>query len=288
MKSKKLRKFLHCKQACRTRLTERLPCQPARGTERGFPHRAGRVGLHPYRARCGDRMRVGRADSTACWWPGQSETQGPSCQTPGSRVELGCGIGLKRPQTGGCVLGNTPTDSSTPCCKEGPRCTMMPNLQMKTVRLPRWQACPRSHGREAVRASAGCRQGLHTALRGSITPPESAGPEGTGPEGSGWLSWPWGVWFALVWAHLFSSACKSKLLPTARQAAGPSTGHFVDAYCWLDLPVGQVERMGVHTPEVTAPSIVTKDSCLGSWYRSPWAGSSARSSWLFWPLCTPV
>ena len=40
----------------------------------------------------------------------------------------------------------------------------------------------------------------------------------------------------------------------------------MDAYCWLDLPVGQVERMGVHTPEVTAPSIVTEDSFLGSWY----------------------
>ena len=39
----------------------------ARGAERGFPHRVGRAGLHPYRAQCGDRMRAGRADSTACW-----------------------------------------------------------------------------------------------------------------------------------------------------------------------------------------------------------------------------
>ena len=40
----------------------------------------------------------------------------------------------------------------------------------------------------------------------------------------------------------------------------------MDAYCWLDLPVGQVERMGVHIPEVTAPSIITEDSCVESWY----------------------
>ena len=39
----------------------------------------------------------------------------------------------------------------------------------------------------------------------------------------------------------------------------------MDAYRWLDLPVGQVERVGVHTPEVTAPSIATEDSWAGSW-----------------------
>ena len=35
------------------------------------------------------------------------------------------------------MLGDTSTDSSTPCCEEGPRCTMMPKLQMRIVRPAR-------------------------------------------------------------------------------------------------------------------------------------------------------